>query len=88
MEKRNFLLSVLLIVSALVFAVPMDMGQVEYMAKTQIVSKEIASYNNGKLEKSVSAIDGNEDTKNLQLASAIAISTAVFTTDYYSIFYV
>ena len=39
MEKRNFLLSVLLIVSALVFAVPMDMGQVEYTAKTQIVSK-------------------------------------------------
>lgn len=76
MEKRNFLLSVLLIVSALVFAVPMDMGQVEYMAKTQIVSKEIASYNNGKLEKSVSAIDGNEDTKNLQLASAIAISSS------------
>ena len=40
MKKRNFVLSVLLIISALLFAVPIDKEQL----KTQIVSKEIASY--------------------------------------------
>ncbi len=72
MGKRNFLLSVLMIISALLFAIPIDKEQV----KSQIVLGETASYNHSKLKKSVSVIDGSEDNKNLQLASALSLSSS------------
>ena len=72
MGKRNFLLSVLMIISSLLFAVPIDK---EY-AKSQIVLGETVGYNHGKIKKSVSVIDGNEGAKNLQLASALSLSSS------------
>lgn len=72
MKKRSFVLSVLLIISILLFAIPIDKEQ----AKSQIVLGETASYNHSKLKKSVSVIDGSEDNKNLQLASALSLSSS------------
>ena len=73
MEKRSFVLSVLLTLMVLFFAFPVDAESV----RAQIVSGRSSGYNNGRLGKSVSTIAEDDVAKDLQLASAISLYISI-----------